>query len=182
MKKLNSDEEDADFIPKENTSHKQKEKVTFKKTMRKEYGNPDIVRVLETTRGAKSLVAAETSKLAKKPGQKRFLKSSATTRAEAKAEVARAARAPQLRTREDHTTFPISTIQGMEKNIMNILLNQKSLKRIMQTKFHDLDIKVTQLTTTVNHLKREVDAVHTPSSGSGADDDMSLPTTTQFMI
>ncbi|KAE8819695.1 pumilio-like protein 1 [Hordeum vulgare] len=101
-------------------------------------------------------------------------------RAEEEAEVARAARAPQLRTREDQIAFIISTIQWVEKNITDILLNQKSLERIVETKFHDLDIKVIELTTTVNQLKHEDDAVHTLSSTSGDDDDTSIPTTTQF--
>ncbi|KAE8806504.1 hypothetical protein D1007_17314 [Hordeum vulgare] len=47
----------------------------------------------------------------------------------------------------------VSAMQGMEKNINELLLNQKSLERIVQTKFHDLDNKVEQLTTTVNQLK-----------------------------
>ncbi|KAE8811123.1 hypothetical protein D1007_12118 [Hordeum vulgare] len=78
--------------------------------------------------------------------------------------------------------FLISTIEGMEKNITDILLNQKSLERIVETKFHDLDIKVTELTTIVNQLKHEFDVLHTPSSRSGDDKDMSLPTTTQFRM
>ncbi|KAE8786614.1 40S ribosomal protein S5-1 [Hordeum vulgare] len=67
----------------------------------------------------------------------------------------------------------------MENNIGDILLNQKSLERIVETKFHDMVIKVTELTTTVNQLKREVDAVPLPSS---SDDDYSPPlhTDTQF--
>ncbi|KAE8780978.1 hypothetical protein D1007_45829 [Hordeum vulgare] len=104
----------------------------------------------------------------------------ATTRAEAEArvEAARATKAPQLRTTENQMTFFISTIQGMENNSTDILLNHKRLKRIMETKFHDLDIKVTELTTIVNELKHEVGVVHTPSSRSGDHDDMPLPTTT----
>ncbi|KAE8801699.1 nucleolysin tiar [Hordeum vulgare] len=97
---------------------------------------------------------------------------------EAEAEAARAARAPQLRSKEDQMVFLISTIQGMEKNITDILLNQKSLERIIETKFHELDIKVIELITTVNQLKHEVDVVHTPSSSCGDDDDTSIPTTT----
>ncbi|KAE8773638.1 hypothetical protein D1007_54109 [Hordeum vulgare] len=71
--------------------------------------------------------------------------------------------------------FVMITIQGMEKNITKILLNQKSLERIVETKFHDLDIKVTELTSTLNELKHEVDVVHTPNYKNGDDDDTSLP-------
>ncbi|KAE8773076.1 hypothetical protein D1007_54831 [Hordeum vulgare] len=76
--------------------------------------------------------------------------------------------------------FLISTIQGMENNIKDILLNQKSPERIVETKLHDLDIKETELTTTVNQLKREVDVVPTPSSNSDDDDGPSLQTSTHF--
>ncbi|KAE8790624.1 hypothetical protein D1007_35046 [Hordeum vulgare] len=74
----------------------------------------------------------------------------------------------------DQMTFLITGIQGMEKNIKDILLDQKSLERIVETKFHDLDIKATKLTTTVNHLKQEVDAVPTSSSSSDDDEGPSL--------
>ncbi|KAE8793520.1 hypothetical protein D1007_31803 [Hordeum vulgare] len=67
--------------------------------------------------------------------------------------------------------YLITTIQGM-KNINELLLNQKSLERIVGTNFHDLDVKVTELTTTVNLLKQELDAVASPNS----DDDDKGPT------
>ncbi|KAE8767800.1 hypothetical protein D1007_60789 [Hordeum vulgare] len=69
-------------------------------------------------------------------------------------------------------TYLVSTIQEMEKNINELLLNQKSLERIVETKFDALDNKVTELTTTVNQLKQKVDPVPLPSS----DDDDESPT------
>ncbi|KAE8797900.1 hypothetical protein D1007_26914 [Hordeum vulgare] len=67
----------------------------------------------------------------------------------------------------------------MEKNISEILLNQKSLERIVETKFHDLDVKVIEMSASVEHLKREVDDARSPNSTS--DDKASPPrTTTQF--
>ena len=106
--------------------------------------------------------------------------SSATAR-----EVAEAARnapgpPPQLKTRDEQMSFLVSTIRGMEKNIFEILLNQKSLERIVETKFHDLDVKVTELTTTVKQLHHEVDSVHIPCSNDEDDDDSPLRTTTRF--
>ncbi|KAE8776714.1 nucleolysin tiar [Hordeum vulgare] len=86
-----------------------------------------------------------------------------------------------MRSKGYQMSYLIRTIQGMKKNITNILLNQKSLERIVETKFHDLDIKVAELTTTVNQLKEEVDALPTPSSSSDDDDGPSLSTSTQFM-
>ncbi|KAE8802589.1 hypothetical protein D1007_21621 [Hordeum vulgare] len=70
--------------------------------------------------------------------------------------------------------YLVGIIQGMEKSINELLLNQKSLEsleRIVETKFHEVDNKVTGLTTMVNHLKQDVDAVPLPNSG---DDDESL--------
>ncbi|KAE8784313.1 hypothetical protein D1007_42132 [Hordeum vulgare] len=80
--------------------------------------------------------------------------SSATSREAteiAAAETARNASAqpPQLKTKNDQMSFWVSTIQGMEKKVSEILLNQKSVERIMETKFHDLDVKVSELTNIV---------------------------------
>ncbi|KAI4992120.1 hypothetical protein ZWY2020_041983 [Hordeum vulgare] len=52
-------------------------------------------------------------------------------------EVAEAARnapgpPPQLKTRDEQMSFLVSTIRGMEKNTSEILLNQKSLERIVE--------------------------------------------------
>ncbi|KAE8788882.1 hypothetical protein D1007_37000 [Hordeum vulgare] len=68
--------------------------------------------------------------------------------------------------------YLVSTIQGMDKNINVLLLNQKSLERIVEKKFHELNNKVTKLTTMVNQMKQEVDAAPFPSS----DDDDECPT------
>ncbi|KAE8803480.1 hypothetical protein D1007_20711 [Hordeum vulgare] len=106
-RKLNSDEEDVDFIPEESAPQKQKEKTTVRKTMRKD-----------------SATAQEAARYAPAP-------------------------TPHLKTRDEHMSFLVSTIQGMEKKVSEILLNQKSLERIVETKFPDLDVKVTELTTTL---------------------------------
>ncbi|KAE8793889.1 hypothetical protein D1007_31479 [Hordeum vulgare] len=81
-----------------------------------------------------------------------------------------------MRSKGYQIAYLISTIQGMEKNIKDMFLNQKSLERITETKLHDLDIKVTEQTTTINELKQEVDAVPTPSSSTDDDDGPSLQT------
>ncbi|KAE8797790.1 nucleolysin tiar [Hordeum vulgare] len=67
------------------------------------------------------------------------------------------------KTKSDQMAYLISTIHRMEKNISEILQNKKSLERIVETKFNGLDIKVTELTSTINQLKQEVDAVPLPS-------------------
>ncbi|KAE8820256.1 nucleolysin tiar [Hordeum vulgare] len=95
---------------------------------------------------------------------------------------------PQLRTQAEQIKFLVSSIQGMEKNIQDILQNQKSLERVVETKFHDMDVKVTELNTIVKQLQHEVDSVKIPRSYDDVDDDDSDDddeespprTTTQF--
>ncbi|KAE8783054.1 hypothetical protein D1007_43538 [Hordeum vulgare] len=66
----------------------------------------------------------------------------------------------------------------MEKNIARLLQNQKSRERIMEIKFHDLDIKVIELSSMVNALNQEVYVVPLPRSDD--DDIPTLPMTAQF--
>ncbi|KAE8804929.1 Nucleolysin TIAR [Hordeum vulgare] len=98
--------------------------------------------------------------------------------AHAHVEAARAASDPVLNTKNDRLAYLVSATQRMENNIIELLLNQKSLERIVETKFHDLDNKVTKLMTMVNALKQEGDAVPMPSSDD--DDSPTLPVTIQF--
>ncbi|KAE8818813.1 nucleolysin tiar [Hordeum vulgare] len=92
---------------------------------------------------------------------------------------------PQLRTQGEQISFLFSSVQGMDKNIQEILQNQKSLERVVETKFHDMDVKVMGLNTIVKQLQHEVDLVQVPRSDddddSDDDDEESPPrTTTQF--
>ncbi|KAE8780939.1 nucleolysin tiar [Hordeum vulgare] len=93
---------------------------------------------------------------------------------------------PQLRTQAKQMAFLVSSVQGMEKNIQDILQNEKSLERVVDTKFHDMDEKVTELNTIVKQLQHEVDSVQVPrlddDDDSDDDNDEESPprTTTQF--
>ena len=58
--------------------------------------------------------------------------------------------------------FLVSTVQGMKKNIQETMQNQKSLERVVETKFHNMDVKVTELTTIVRQLQHEVDSMEIP--------------------
>ncbi|KAI4993804.1 hypothetical protein ZWY2020_008117 [Hordeum vulgare] len=108
--------------------------------------------------------------------------SSATDRETAETARNSPAPPPQLKTRDEQMSFLVSTIPWMEKNISVILLNQKSLERIVEKKCHDLDVKVTELTTSVQRLQHEVDSVKIPRSDDEYDDDDDSPlrTTTRF--
>ncbi|KAE8786953.1 nucleolysin tiar [Hordeum vulgare] len=91
----------------------------------------------------------------------------------AKAEAARnrPPQVPQLKTQGEQMAFLVSTVQGMEKNIQEIMQNQKSLERIVETKFDNMDMKVTELTTIVKQLQHEVDSVEIPRSQDEDEDD-----------
>ncbi|KAE8788340.1 hypothetical protein D1007_37593 [Hordeum vulgare] len=82
--------------------------------------------------------------------------------------------------------FLVSTIQGMEKNIHEIMQNQKSLERVVDTEFHNMDLKVTKLTTIVRQLQHEVDSMDIPrlededEDDDDDEDESRPPTTTRF--
>ncbi|KAE8802855.1 hypothetical protein D1007_21392 [Hordeum vulgare] len=82
--------------------------------------------------------------------------------AEAEAATNRPPLVPQLRTPAEQMEFLVSTIQGMEKNIQEIMQNVKSLERVVETKFNNMDVKVTELTTIVIQLQHEVYSVDIP--------------------
>jgi hypothetical protein len=77
--------------------------------------------------------------------------------------------------------YLLQATRRIERSLANLAKNHKSLERIIETKFHGLDIKVTEIQTTVESLKKEVDDVR---MASRSDDDehpgTGLPTTTQF--
>ncbi|KAE8783280.1 nucleolysin tiar [Hordeum vulgare] len=78
---------------------------------------------------------------------------------------------PQLRTQAEQMAFLVSIVQGMDMNIHEIMQNQKSLERIVETKFHNMDMKVTELTTIVRQLQHEVDSVEIRCSQDEDEDD-----------
>ncbi|KAE8801144.1 nucleolysin tiar [Hordeum vulgare] len=78
---------------------------------------------------------------------------------------------PQLRTPDEQMAFLVSIVQVMEKNIKEIRQNQKSLERVVETKFHNMDVKVTELTTIVRQLQHEVDSMDIPCLEEEDEDD-----------
>ncbi|KAI4981338.1 hypothetical protein ZWY2020_021823 [Hordeum vulgare] len=95
---------------------------------------------------------------------------------------------PRIRTKAKKMAFLVSSVQGMEKNIQEILQSQKSLEKVVETKFHDMNVKVCELTTIVKQLQHEVDSmeIHRSYVEEEKDDDdqeeeeSPPPTTTQF--
>ncbi|KAE8784306.1 hypothetical protein D1007_42125 [Hordeum vulgare] len=91
--------------------------------------------------------------------------------AETEAARNRPPRVPQLITQAEQMAFLVSLVQGMENNIEDIMQNQKSLERVVETKFHNMDVKVTQLTTIIRKLQHEVDSVEIPRSQDEYEDE-----------
>ncbi|KAE8783758.1 hypothetical protein D1007_42738 [Hordeum vulgare] len=110
--------------------------------------------------------------------------SSAASRMAAEAEAARnrPPPVPQLITQAEEMAFLVIYVQGMEKNIQEILQSEKIHERVMETKFHDMYGKVPELTTKVKQLQHEVDSVEILRSGDKDDheEESSPPTTTRF--
>ncbi|KAE8809429.1 hypothetical protein D1007_13948 [Hordeum vulgare] len=106
--------------------------------------------------------------------------------AEAEAARNRPPPVPQLRNQAEEMAFLVSIVQGMEKNIQEIMQNQKSLERVVETKFHNMDVKVSELTTIVRQLQHEVDSMEIPRSEDEDEDDddedeSPPPTTTHYI-
>ncbi|KAE8799647.1 hypothetical protein D1007_25030 [Hordeum vulgare] len=78
---------------------------------------------------------------------------------------------PQLRTKAEKMELLVSTIQGMLKKIQEIMQNHKRLERVAEKKFHNMDMKVTELTTIVRQLQHEVDSMEIPRSEDEDEDD-----------
>ena len=82
-------------------------------------------------------------------------------RAKAKAE--KAARMPSveessqvyLKSKQDQLGYLIQATLRIEKGLATLTQNQESLERIVETKFYDLDLKVTEIQTAVEQLQEE---------------------------
>ncbi|KAE8786549.1 hypothetical protein D1007_39608 [Hordeum vulgare] len=85
---------------------------------------------------------------------------------------------PWLKTQAEEMAFLVISVQGMEKNIQEILQSQKSLERVVETKFHEIDVKVSELTTIVKQLQHEIDSMEI--SCSDDEEQSPLLTTTWF--
>ncbi|KAE8820458.1 hypothetical protein D1007_01606 [Hordeum vulgare] len=85
---------------------------------------------------------------------------------------------------DEQMEFLVSFVKGMEKNIEDILQSHKSLERVVETKFHDMYVKVTESTTIVKQLQHEVDSMeimHSPDEYDDDEEESPPPTTTWFI-
>ena len=58
-----------------------------------------------------------------------------------------------LKTKQDQLSYPLEATVRIEKGLATLTQNQESLERIIETKFHDLDVKVTAIQTIVEKLQ-----------------------------
>jgi hypothetical protein len=57
-----------------------------------------------------------------------------------------------LKTKQDQLTYLLQASVRIEKGLVTLTRNQESLERIFEIKLHDLDVKVTEIQTTVEKL------------------------------
>ena len=80
-----------------------------------------------------------------------------------KAKAEKAARMPSveeasqvfLKSKQDQLAYLIQSTLRIEKGLATLTQNQESLERIIETKFYDLDLKVTEIQFAVEKLQEE---------------------------
>ena len=62
-----------------------------------------------------------------------------------------------LKSKQDQLSYLIQASPRIEKGLATLTQNQESLERIVETKFYDLDQKVTEIQTAVEQLQEEAE-------------------------
>ena len=62
-----------------------------------------------------------------------------------------------LKSKQDQLGYLIQSTLRIEKGLATLTKNQESLERITETKFYDLDVKVTEIQTAVEQLQEEAE-------------------------
>ena len=62
-----------------------------------------------------------------------------------------------LKSKQDQLAYLIQATLRIEKGLATLTQNQESLERIIETKFYDLDLKVTEMQTAIEQLQEEVE-------------------------
>src|SRR5215216_3045407 len=82
-----------------------------------------------------------------------------------KAQVEKAAKIPSveevsqilLRSRQDQLSYLIIATWRLERGLAALSQNQKSLERVFETKLHDMDVKVTEIQTSMEKIQEELE-------------------------
>ena len=75
----------------------------------------------------------------------------------AKTSIMSDASAVNLKTKQDQLSYLIEATVRIEKGLATLTQNQERLERIFETKLHDLDVKVTEIQTTIEKLQEEIE-------------------------
>ena len=62
-----------------------------------------------------------------------------------------------LKSKQDQLGYLIQSTLRIEKGLATLTQNQESLERIIEQKFYDLDVKVTEIQTAVEQLQEEAE-------------------------
>ena len=62
-----------------------------------------------------------------------------------------------LKSKQDQLAYLIQSTLRIEKGLATLTQNQESLERIVEQKFYDLDVKVTEIQTAVEQLQEEAE-------------------------
>ena len=62
-----------------------------------------------------------------------------------------------LKSKQDQLGYLIQSTLRIEKGLATLTKNQESLERIIEPKFYDLDVKVTEIQTAVEQLQEEAE-------------------------
>ena len=65
--------------------------------------------------------------------------------------------AVNLKTKQDQLSYLLEATVRIEKGLATLTRNQESLERIFETKLHDLDVKVTEIQTSVEKIQEELE-------------------------
>ena len=61
-----------------------------------------------------------------------------------------------LKTKQEQLSYLIASTLRIEQSLANLTKNQQSLERIMEQKFYDLDVKVTEVQSAVEQLQEDM--------------------------
>ena len=61
-----------------------------------------------------------------------------------------------LKNKQEHLGYLIASTLRIEKGLATLTQNQESLERIMEQKFYDLDVKVTEIQSVVEQLQDDM--------------------------
>ena len=62
-----------------------------------------------------------------------------------------------LKSKQDQLRYLIASTLRIEKGLSTLTQNQESLERIIEQKFYDLDVKVTEIQSAVEQLQEEAE-------------------------